>query len=346
MQKNPAIPRNFSINLDFPAETPAVSCPEHPQFFVSHYFPEKNAFVCEKCAKSSRFTGFTAVSLRNFLQSAGETFKRVQSKVVNFFEEMHKVEETQNSLFASCRQRFFEVFELYSKDAGLYFEKLKEKTVEDLDFDAFLTAFAGVAKNEALEFKDFEEKASFLRKFVENSEKNREMTISLEERLVIYIEEARIFTQEMSIFLTDSLETLQKSYKSFSASSLERILKQTKHRQRFSIEKSAVSKWTHPQKALEINGTTPFAKDLALLGEKNDEFMFCTCSNDEKIRAWRLGKKEGECENIDCLVGHCDWVNRMVFDEERKLLISSSRDHSIRVWDVEQWKCVSLLRFE
>lgn len=346
MHRNSEIPRKFSANLAHPVQIPEIPCPEHPQLRISRYFPEKCAFACEDCAKSPRFSGFSSVSLEIFLEKAGKTFAKVQSKVLSFFEEMHRIEEAQISLFSSCRQRFHEIFELYSKDAGHYFEKLKENTVKNLDFDAFLTAFAGVSKKEPLEFRDFEEKASFLRSFVENSENpgNSKQAIPLEESLAIFVEEARIFTQEMSIFLTDSLETLQKSYKSFSVSSLERILKQTKHRQRFSVDNSAISQWTHPQKSLEINGMTPFAKDLALLGAKNDEFFFCTCSNDEKIRAWKLNS-QGNCETIDCLLGHCDWVNRMVFDEERNLLISSSRDHTIRVWDVEQWKCVRTVNF-
>ena len=69
---------------------------------------------------------------------------------------------------------------------------------------------------------------------------------------------------------------------------------------------------------VEINSNFPFAKDIALIGQIEKNFLFATCSNDEKIRLWNLGLDACEFENY--LNGHTDWVNRIIYSSELNVI--------------------------
>lgn len=337
MENSKEISKFLDRKLPIPEKPPLTFCPKHPTQFITHYCPQKKSFYCGDCLPPSPL--YKNSSLLSVFEMFTQNWSLFQLKIKEFLIDLSKIQETQINLFGAFKEKFNKIFDQYEDDCSLYFQKIKENIINDLDCDTIFIAHEALTSKKELDYEDFSEKISFLMKSLD-SKSSKEL--SLDDRVGIFLEQSKIFTNEMSIFLTDSLETLKKSYQSFSTSSLERILKQKKIRHRCSsLNKEVVMQWSHPQKTLEINGSTPFAKDIALIGGDKNDYVFCTCSNDEKIRVWKLNS-ENFCESVDTLTGHTDWVNRMIFDEERGLLLSSARDHTIIVWDSHTWKRVIL----
>jgi len=61
-----------------------------------------------------------------------------------------------------------------------------------------------------------------------------------------------------------------------------------------------------------------------------------TASRDKRIKIW-------DCQSgqaIRTLVGHCYWVQALVFHPSGKYLLSASDDYTIRVWELRTGRCV------
>ncbi len=61
-------------------------------------------------------------------------------------------------------------------------------------------------------------------------------------------------------------------------------------------------------------------------------------SRDNIIKIWNLS--EATC--VKTLLGHTDWVNRILILSENEL-ISSSSDNTIRIWNLTLSKCIKIL---
>ena len=347
MDKSLELSKFCEIKLDEDFHFPTVFCPNHEKTPLTHISLENFALQCQKCLMGLSPSLKPPKIFKEVFQTFTDNLSNFQKKIYGCFKDLKGLREAQLTLFHNHRQKFNQIFDQYEQDSVHYFQKIKENIYSELDFDAILTAINGINSKKQLNFADFQEKVSFLFERIglgpSSMEKNENNpTSELENTINILIEGSKNFTNELNIFLADSFETLKKSYNIFSSSSIEKIVKRTKNMRKFSIEQP-VFYINDPEKTLEINGLTPFAKDIALIGDCKGDFLFSTCSNDEKIRLWRLKGKASECESLLVLSGHTDWVNRMLYHEERKILITSSRDHTIRIWDSETWKCVSVL---
>jgi len=73
---------------------------------------------------------------------------------------------------------------------------------------------------------------------------------------------------------------------------------------------------------------TPFEKS----------FLIASGSYDRIVRLWNL---DGECQS---LIGHTDFIYLVVYSPDGRTLASTSADHSIRLWDVLEGKCIKVLQ--
>ena len=330
----------LEIKFNEKAVLPVVMCSIHPQSPLLYVSPITCSLKCDKCLSEVSPMLKKPPLFAEVFENITETLKNFQKKLYDCFKELKYFQEGQITLFNNYKQKFIQIFDQYEKDSSQYFNKIKENLYLDIDFNTILASFSDLTSNKPLKSSDIQEKLSLI---VDKTGLNlqKPLAFGLEDRITILLEQSRILNDELNIFLADSLETLKKSYNLFSSSSLEKIIKQTRYMKRNSFEEKPYFLLKDPQKTLEINGFTPFAKDIALIGEGKNGYLFSTCSNDEKIRIWKL--KDLECENLLILSGHTDWINRMLFHEERSLLITSSRDHTVRIWDANDWKCIASL---
>src|SRR5437870_2404744 len=77
--------------------------------------------------------------------------------------------------------------------------------------------------------------------------------------------------------------------------------------------------------------------------------------NDEKKDVKKDDKKEPEPEKkeppkldtpLRSLKGHTDWVNRVVYSEDGKYLVSASRDRTVKLWDPAGGKDLKTLKLQ
>lgn len=62
-----------------------------------------------------------------------------------------------------------------------------------------------------------------------------------------------------------------------------------------------------------------------------DEKLFATCSDDTNVALWDLRMLKNR---IQLLEGHSYWVKNIEYDSRKRLLLTSSYDGSVRMWDV------------
>jgi hypothetical protein len=74
---------------------------------------------------------------------------------------------------------------------------------------------------------------------------------------------------------------------------------------------------------------------------EGDDYTFATCANEESIRIWMIEGDAFKCINV--LKQHTDWVNRLLFLDEKGYLISSSSDKTIRIWNIKDFNCIHII---
>ena len=80
------------------------------------------------------------------------------------------------------------------------------------------------------------------------------------------------------------------------------------------------------QQLNEFQAHSEAVYDIAILDDKSQ--LFATCSADKNIKIWNDSKL------IANLIGHNDYVYSLVYSAVNKLLISGSRDRSIKLWNI------------
>lgn len=64
-----------------------------------------------------------------------------------------------------------------------------------------------------------------------------------------------------------------------------------------------------------------------------DSRLFATCSDDSTVAIWDLRNLKNK---LKCLRGHSYWVKNIEYDEARGLLLSSSYDGCVNLWDINK----------
>ena len=306
-------------------QPPKVKCSTHPSNFLSHFLENPLNLFCGSCNKPAGM-----LELKVLYSQIDSRVHFIEDHLNASFKDLLALEKDQLNLISNFKGKFMEIFDQYETEARSFFLKLQQNLKRDLEVDSLSIQFHNLAI-EQMDQSSFSNRLNFLNK-------SGVLAVSLPEKTSIVIQELKDFSNELTLFLTDSLDTLKKSYFRFSRICSEKIAQKSSVRRNSLILAS-------PEKSLEINGLTPFAKDLVLLSRDKSKqaFTFATCSNDEKLRIWQFCEKTQGFTLQHSLNAHNDWINRLLFDAERNLLFSSSRDSTIKVWNMETFKCISSL---
>lgn len=105
--------------------------------------------------------------------------------------------------------------------------------------------------------------------------------------------------------------------------------------------------WTIPECKLKtrLYGHLTKAHDIqfhpeCMLGLSSSSYAnIATCSSDTTIRLWQF-EEDKELQKSVQLKGHSDRLNRILFHQLGKYLLSTSHDHTWRFWDLEKQKDV------
>ena len=62
------------------------------------------------------------------------------------------------------------------------------------------------------------------------------------------------------------------------------------------------------------------------------------CSNDKTIKIWKSNPPYSDTP-IKVLEGHSDWVNSLLYIKERDIMLSGSRDYTLRLWNMSTYQC-------
>ncbi|KAK9873054.1 hypothetical protein WA026_020788 [Henosepilachna vigintioctopunctata] len=69
--------------------------------------------------------------------------------------------------------------------------------------------------------------------------------------------------------------------------------------------------------------------------------LFCAAGTDFKIRVIQTDLSDDSSCKV--LTGHSDYINDVKFDSENKYLASVSDDNTVRIWEVENYRCINIL---
>jgi WD40 repeat protein len=97
-----------------------------------------------------------------------------------------------------------------------------------------------------------------------------------------------------------------------------------------------------------LSGHSRGVISLAFHSNEDGSLILATGSADNTIKVWTPNKSSDETEwlCIDTLVGHSNWVSSIDFHKNMPILVSGSKDASIKIWmrsDSGQFVCVSTL---
>lgn len=98
-----------------------------------------------------------------------------------------------------------------------------------------------------------------------------------------------------------------------------------------------------PKKILPLLCHTDFIEDICTLGVNNKHLSFATCSNDKLIKIWGI-TNNSTCNLIKTIDEHSGSVNRILYLQKKRVLVSGGSDGIVKFWKAENWVCLKTLQ--